>query len=165
MNDHEADGRLARGQPINQLRQPLPASAARGGAVGNAASRNSDQVAAHGKAAVEQDRQGIAADGCAGRPRPLRVDLQMGLTGVARVPHGAEPDTPGNGVPRANQQAARAQVADEHVGFRAAQQDVVARHVLAVHLRNLHVGQAIHREYDPPGTRCQHAGAVDAIGT
>ena len=56
-------------------------------------------------------------------------------------------------------------MAEQYVGLGTAQQDVVARHVLAVHLRDLHVGQTVHREHDQAGARGQHAGAVDAIGT
>jgi hypothetical protein len=104
-----------------------------------------------------RDRRRRAPD----RTRPLRMDMQMRLTGVARVPHGAEPDPCGDGVAPADLHAARSSSGRAVHRLRAAQQDVVARHVLAVHLGNPHVGQTIHREHDPPGARGQHAGAVD----
>gem|GEM_PF-4338705 len=124
----------------------------------------SDAVATHGKAAVEQDGQGIAAQWRVRRARVLCVDMQMRLTGVARVPHRAQPDARGDGVAHTDLDASRAQMAEQHVGLIAAQHDVVARHVLAVHLRHLHVGQTVHRQHDPASARCQNAGAVDAIG-
>lgn len=47
------------------------------------------------KVTIEQDRQGIAAK-VRWQDRSLRMNMQMRLTAVARVPHGAKQDEPAN---------------------------------------------------------------------
>jgi hypothetical protein len=65
---------------------------------------------------------------------------------------------------RSDLDASGAQVAEQHIGVGAAQQDRVARHMRRVRLRDPHVGHAVRSEKDLAGARGQHAGAVDAIG-
>ena len=53
--------------------------------------------------------------------RSLRVDMQMRLTGIAGVPHGAEPDANGDCGPRMDLEASGAQVTERRIGRGASQ--------------------------------------------
>ena len=63
-----------------------------------------------------------------------------------------------------NPNAAGLEVPEQHIGICAAQQYMIAGHVLEIHTRWMHVRQAVERCDHYAGTWRDHFGTVNKIG-
>jgi hypothetical protein len=120
-------------------------------------------VVAHQVSATETNSQRLAAQGRTGRAGPLRVEVQVGLAGVATVTDAAE-YVPGlYDLSRTYCDAPPLQM-PEHNPYRIAfENHVIANHVRAIDLGRRHVSRAILRDHDLPRTRCYHRIAIDQV--